>query len=102
MAKKALIETNLFAHTEAPTQQPTAGSLAEEGPRKRRKRDKDNPVISYGVGLRSGDWKKFFSIAETLGTNYHDLAVYVLLDFMARWDKGYRPPTETKTVLKRP
>jgi DUF1680 family protein len=50
----------------------------------------------------TGDWAKFFAIAETLGTNYHDLAVYVLLDFMARWDKGERPPTETKTVLKRP
>ena len=101
MAKKALINPDLFAKTEARPEYKT-DTQAEAGPRKRRKRDANNPVISYGMGLRSGDWRKFFDIAETLGTNYHDLGVFVLLDFMARWDKGYRPPTETKTVLKRP
>lgn len=98
MAKKELINSDLFAKTE-PKTQPTQAATTTQ---KRRKRDKDNPVISYGVGLRSADWKRFFLIAESLGTTYHELAVYVLLDFLDRWDKGYRPPTETKTVLRRP
>jgi hypothetical protein len=99
--KKSLIDPNLFAHT-TPEPEPAPQGVAENGLRHRRKRDKTDPVKSYGVGLRASDWKKFFAMAEDLGTNYHDLAVYVLSDFMARWDRGERPPTETKQVLKRP
>ena len=100
MAKKELINKNLFAKTE-PQPENQAEPMAEPGPKKRRTRDKNNPVKSYGVGLRISEWKRFFAIAESLNTNYHDLAVFVLSDFMDRWEKGERPPTETKTVLKR-
>lgn len=102
MAKKASIETNLFARTE-PTPTPSADPLPlPETARKRRRKDASDPIKSYGIGLRSSEWAKFAAIAEQLGQNYHDLGVYVLLDFMARWDRGERPPTETKQVLKMP
>lgn len=103
MAKDKL--TNLFAKTE-PSQDPetTPGQplAMPEDTRKKRKRDATDPIKSYGVGLRASQWVKFFTIAADLGTNYHDLAVYVLTDFIARWERGERPPTETKQVLKRP
>ncbi len=98
MAKDTL--TNLFAKTSEPETTP-AQPLAD-GVGKRRKRDAGDPITSKGVGLRTSQWVKFFAIADELGTNYHDLAVYILTDFMARWDRGERPPTETKQVLKRP
>lgn len=88
--KKPLIDTNLFAKTSPDDQAPP-----------RRRRDKNNPIVSKGVGLRADTWAKFSDIAAQLGTGYHDLAVWVLQDFIARWEAGYRPPTETKTVLKR-
>ena len=100
MAKKELIPGGIFAKTSEPETTP-AQPLAD-GLGKRRKRDATDPITSKGVGLRQSDWVKFFAIADELGTNYHDLTVYILHDFMARWDRGERPPTETKQVLKRP
>lgn len=98
MAKEKL--TNLFAKTSEP--ETTPAQPPADGLGKRRKRDATDPITSKGVGLRQSDWVKFFAIADELGTNYHDLTVYILHDFMARWDRGERPPTETKQVLKRP
>jgi hypothetical protein len=101
MAKtKPLIDPNLFAKTGTPQPAPQPGGPTDDT-RKRRKRDAGDPVKSYGIGLRESEWVKFTAIAGELGTNYHDLGVYVLTDFMARWQRGERPPTETKQVLKR-
>lgn len=99
MAKDPLVNPNLFAKT-APAASDQAQPELTDGTQ-RRKRNAGNPIISRGIGLRKDTWVKFGDIAEQLGTGYHDLAVYVLTDFMARWDAGYRPPTEQKTVLKR-
>lgn len=98
MAK--LIDPNLFSKTEpAAAAQPQAAAADLH---KRQRRIVGDPITSKGVGLRTSVWVKFGAVADELGTNYHDLAVYVLTDFLARWDRGERPPTETKQVLKRP
>lgn len=103
MAKKELIPTGLFSRTDEPKPEPApAAQPLADGIRKRRKRDASDPIKSYGIGLRETEWAKFTAIAAELGINYHDLGVYVLTDFMARWDRGERPPTETKQVLKLP
>jgi hypothetical protein len=97
---KTLIDTNLFAKTGTPELAPQPSGPTDDT-RKRRKRDSADPVKSYGIGLRQSDWAKFSAIASELGISYHDLGVFVLTDFMARWERGERPPTETKQVLKR-
>ena len=100
MAKNQLIDTDLFKRTTTvPEIRP--GVEPVDDLRKRRGRNANDPVKSYGVGLRVSQWARFASIANELGTSYHDLAVYILTDFMTRWEKGERPPTETKQVLKR-
>lgn len=102
MAKKPLIDSNLFARTEPEAEKAPQAPQADNTARKRRKRNANDPITSYGIGLRASQWAGFAAIAAELGTNYHDLGVYVLSDFMARWERGERPPTETKQVLKRP
>ena len=99
MAKE--LNTNLMAKTtkKAP---PAANAQPAPEARKRRAKNGDDPIQSKGIGLRESDWAKFAAMADAVGTNYHDLAVYVISDFMARWERGERPPTETKQVLKRP
>ena len=97
MAKKELIPTNLFSKTGDPEPQP----LADDPARKRRRKNSGDPVVSKGIGLRQSEWAKFEGMANDLGTNYHDLGVYVIMQFMAAWARGERPPTETKQVLKR-
>jgi hypothetical protein len=60
----------------------------------------DDPVRSIGVGLKTSEGERLKQIAEELGTNRHGLLLWLVRDFMRRWDEGDRPPTETKRVLK--
>lgn len=81
MAKQKPDMSNLFTKTEP--EQPKAD-------------DKIKPV---GIGLRESEWDKIETIGAELGVNRHRMAAWALRDFIARWEAGDRPPTETKKVL---
>jgi len=84
MAKKQPDLMGMFTRTENP--QTGADAL-----------DKIKPV---GIGLKISEWERLEAAAGELGVNRHALAAWVLREFLTRWDAGYRPQTETKTVLK--
>lgn len=79
---------------------------------KKTKRDKEHQekeqdrlqdrVKARGVGLRESEWNRLEEIAGELGVTRHNLMLYVLRDFIRRYEAGYRPETETKTTLKMP
>jgi len=71
---------------------------------KKTKRDKEHHdrVKARGVGLRESEWNRLEEIAGELGVTRHNLMLYVLRDFIQRYEAGYRPETETKTTLKMP
>lgn len=79
MAKQKPDLSNIFAKTETGSETP---------------KDKIKPV---GVGLKESEWERIESIGAELGANRHKLAAWIMRDFIARYDAGYRPPTKTKT-----
>ena len=68
--------------------------------RGRRSPEPGDPVKTRGIGLRVSEWEALDKIAQELGVNTNGLAIWILLDFLKRYEAGYRPETETKTVLK--
>ena len=61
----------------------------------------EDPVSQRGLGMRLSEWEKYQSMADELGlSSVNALAVWVLRDFIKRWDAGERPPTEQRSVLK--
>jgi len=59
-------------------------------------------VYPLGIGLKKSEWTRLQVIADELGVKRHNLAMWVLRDFMRRYDAGERPATTQKTVLKMP
>lgn len=57
---------------------------------------REDPVKSQGVGLKISEWTHFEAIAAELGLTRHKLALWVMRDFMARYDRG-----EIETVTKK-
>ena len=60
----------------------------------------DDPVKPIGVGLKHSEGERLKDIAAELGINRHALLLYLVRDFIRRWDAGDRPETETRKVLK--
>lgn len=58
-----------------------------------------DPVRSRGAGLKTSEWDHWHEIAQELGMKPHSLVLYVLRDFMHRYDAG-QVETETKKRLK--
>lgn len=71
MAKKQDLG-DIFKRTE-PAQPPT---------------EEADPVTPRGVGLRQSEWAQFNGIARELGMKPHALALWVLRDFIRRYDAG--------------
>ena len=59
---------------------------------------KPDPVKAWGVGLRTSEWERIRAIAKTLDMNPHELAVWALRDFLARYEAG-EIPLQTKPSL---
>lgn len=57
-------------------------------------------VAPIGVGMTFAEGARMTAIATELGVNRHALLLWLVRDFIRRYDAGERPPTETKTVLK--
>lgn len=84
MAKKQSIDPDLFAKTEAP---PAKG---------------DDPVKAVGVGLRASEWARLQAIADELQVSRHELAMFIMRDWLKRYEAGERPKTRTKKELVMP
>lgn len=82
-AKKPEINLNIFSKTGEPT---------EEQPQ-----DKIKPV---GIGLKASEWQRLEEIAGELGVTRHNLSMYILRDFIRRYEKGERPRTRTRTTTE--
>jgi hypothetical protein len=81
----------IFTQKKTPRRKPTGRRLPTV--------DKDY-VKNRGIALRSSEWAALDSIAESMNLNTNGLVNWILLDFLKKWAKGERPPTETKTTLK--
>lgn len=87
MAKKQTVDTDLFAKTEN-TQPAPSEAIGED------------PVKPVGIGLRGSEWGALDLIAAQLGVTRHALTLWILRDFIKRFEAGWRPETENKRVLK--
>lgn len=83
MAKKAMIETNLFAKTATAQTQPP------------------DIIAAKGVGLKLSEWAELDAIAADLGMTSHALRVYAVHYFLAHYRAGKIKP-QTKTVKSLP
>lgn len=72
---------------------PTART--EPAPTQAEQADVIKPV---GIGLKVSEWAHFDTIAGELGMKRHALALWVMRDFMARYERG-EIKTETKKSL---
>jgi hypothetical protein len=86
MAKKALIDPNLFAKTT--TAQPQASP-------------QDDIIKAQGVGLKLSEWAELDTIAADLGMKRHALRVYAVRYFLAAYKAGKIRAT-TRTVKSLP
>jgi len=50
--------------------------------------EREDPVKSRGVGLKTSEWARFDAIAAELGETRHAVAMFALKDFLRRWDAG--------------
>ena len=64
------------------------------------KKKKKDPEAKRAVGvqLKNKEWDRLAEIAKELGHNRHELTIYILRDFIERYNQGERPKTRTKTV----
>jgi hypothetical protein len=85
MAKKALIESNLFTHTEPTKPQPPA------------KEKRHNPV---SVGLTNDELAQVDQAAAELGVKRHAILQHAIRQFLASWARGERPEMGSKAILK--
>lgn len=60
----------------------------------------EDKMMPIGVGLLHSEGERLKEIAAELGTNRHKLLLFIVRDFMRRYEAGERPPTETRKVLK--
>lgn len=81
--------SNIFARTE-----PDSSGPADQVP-------ENDPVKPIGVGLKDSEGKRLTQIAAELGVNRHALLLWLVRDFIRRYDAGERPETETRRVLKK-
>jgi len=81
MAKKALIESNLFAKTESSQAQPKNQDV----------------IVAQGVGLKVSEWAELDTIAADLALTPHALRVYAVRYFLAQYKAG-KIKTAPKTV----
>lgn len=87
MARKTHKLDDIFAKTDS-------GGQADQVP-------ENDPVKPIGVGLRASEGERLKAIAAELGENRHALLLWIVREFIRRYDAGERPPTETKNVLKK-
>jgi len=59
-----------------------------------------DPVRPVGIGLKASEWQRLEAMAAELGVTRHTLSLWILRDFIKRWDSGWRPETKTKQVLR--
>lgn len=78
--------TNIFARTQSDQAAPDSPA--------------DDPVKPIGVGLRASEGRRLTEIAGELGVNRHALLLWLVRDFIRRYEAGERPETETRRVLK--
>jgi hypothetical protein len=95
MAKKPPLE-DPFRKTTPPS---------EPEPRKSgrgRKRTRDyqpDEVAPIGVGLTFAEGERLAEIAKEMGVeNRHYLLLWIVRDFMKRYEEGWRPPSTKKTI----
>lgn len=106
MAKEPTKGLGIFAKTEddqAPeAAAPGPAPLRAGKPGRKKKHDyQPEDVAPIGVGLTFEEGERLNDIAAELGVKRHALLLWLVRDFVRRWDAGERPPTETKSVLKR-
>jgi len=85
MAKRAEINTNLFAKSE---------------PIETKSEEKD-VIEAQGVGLKKSEWAELDTIAADLGMTSHALRVYAVRHFLAQYKAG-KIKTADKTVKSLP
>lgn len=88
MAKKQTVDPNMFAKTEQAPMEPV---LTEPAP---------DPVRPVGIGLKDSEWQRLEVIADELGVTRHTLSLWILRDFIKRFNAGWRPETDPKRVLR--
>jgi hypothetical protein len=64
----------------------------------RSRKKSDDPVKPLGVGLKQSEGHRLTEIAGELGVNRHQLLLFVVRDFMQRWDDGERPQAEDEVI----
>ena len=57
-----------------------------------------DPVKPRGVGMRISEWVRFDAIAKEVNMKPHALMLYVIHDFIRRYEAG-EVPTENKKSL---
>ncbi len=62
--------------------------------------DEPDPVKARGIGLKISEWQHLEAIADELGVTRHKLSLWILRDFIKRYDAGWRPETDPKRVLR--
>ena len=89
----------ILARTE-PEEQPTEQAPLRTGKpgRKKKRNYAPDETAPLGVGVTQAEGERLTEIAAALGVNRHSLLVWIVRDFIRRYDEGYRPPTGTKTI----
>lgn len=55
-----------------------------------------DPVRSRGVGLKGSEWEILDNIADEMNTTRHNLTVWIMRDFIRRYNRG-----EIETITKK-
>ena len=87
MAKRAEINTNLFAKIEPTEPEP--------------KPKKQDRIEAKGAGLKKSEWAELDKIADDLGMTSHAVHVYAVRYFMAQYKAG-KIKAQEKTVKSLP
>ena len=75
MAKRAKIDNNLFAKTDTKSKADTGAD--------------DSPVITKGLGLRTGEWQELEDLAGELGLqSRHAMTAYAVRYFLKQYRDG--------------
>lgn len=57
----------------------------------------DDPIESWGVGMKASEWRDVEKIAAELGTSRHKIAAYGLRYFLSAYHEGKIKPETKKT-----